>query len=213
MGAPVPLLSLIGIAGILVLKVSDPAEWLRTVGGPTYGIIALLFVAAANLGTAVAGVYAAAIGLRHFPVFERSSWPILLLLAIGPVALVGLFIPDLFFANFGTFLAFIGLAFAPLCGIQITDYYFLRKRQISIRCIFSNGTHSSYWFTGGFNLASIVAMIAGCGTYRYLLNPITYESNSPYEFVTASLPAAFIAGLVYYVLTKLVVKPAGKGGY
>jgi NCS1 family nucleobase:cation symporter-1 len=56
-------------------------------------------------------------------------------------------------------------------------------------------------------------MIAGCGTYRYLLNPITYESNSPYEFVTASLPAAFIAGLVYYVLTKLVVKPAGKGGY
>jgi NCS1 family nucleobase:cation symporter-1 len=54
MGAPVPLLSMIGIAGILVLKVSDPAEWLRTVGGPGYGIVALVFVAAANLGTAIA---------------------------------------------------------------------------------------------------------------------------------------------------------------
>src|SRR5262249_59367299 len=49
MGAPVPVLSLIGIAGILALQISDPAEWLRSVGGPTYGIIALIFVAAAHL--------------------------------------------------------------------------------------------------------------------------------------------------------------------
>ncbi|MBL8789924.1 MAG: cytosine permease [Rhizobiales bacterium] len=213
MGAPVPLLSLIGIAGILVLQVSDPAEWLRTIGGPTYGIIALLFVAAANLGTAVAGVYASAIGLRHFPAFENMSWTTLLLLAIGPVVLVGLFIPELFFANFGTFLAFIGLAFAPLCGIQITDYYFLRNRKISIRCIFSNGDHSGYWFTGGFNMAAIAGMIAGCGAYRYLLNPLTYESHSPYEYVTASLPAAVVAGVVYALVTLFVNKPAKKGGY
>jgi NCS1 family nucleobase:cation symporter-1 len=172
MGAPVPLLCLIGIAGILVLQVSDPAEWLRTIGGPTYGIIALLFVAAANLGTAVAGVYASAIGLRHFPAFEKMSWTTLLMLAIGPVVLVGLVIPELFFANFGTFLAFIGLAFAPLCGIQITDYYFLRKRKISIRWIFSNGDHSGYWFTGGFN----VAAIAGNGRgLRHL--PLPAESR------------------------------------
>ncbi|WP_421693689.1 cytosine permease [Aestuariivirga sp.] len=213
MGAPVPLLSLIGIAGILVLQVSDPAEWMRTVGGPTYGIIALIFVAAANLGTAVAGVYASAIGLRHFPALENMSWTTLLLLAIGPVILVGLFIPELFFANFGTFLAFIGLAFAPLCGIQITDYYFLRKRKISIRCIFSGGAHSGYWFNGGFNIAAILAMAAGCGTYRFLLNPITYESHFPYEYVTASLPAAVIAGLVYALVTVLVNKPNKKGAY
>jgi NCS1 family nucleobase:cation symporter-1 len=67
MGAPVPLLGLIGIAGFLVLKTSDPAQWLRTVGGPAYGILALLFVTAANLGTTVAGTYASAIGLRYYP--------------------------------------------------------------------------------------------------------------------------------------------------
>src|SRR4029077_17954738 len=64
MGAPVPLLSLIGLAGVLVLKSSDPSEWLRTVGGPVYAVIALAFVAAANLGTAIAGIYASAVGLR-----------------------------------------------------------------------------------------------------------------------------------------------------
>jgi NCS1 family nucleobase:cation symporter-1 len=56
MGAPVPLLSLIGVAGVLVLKVSDPSSWLRTVGGPLYAVIALSFVAAANFGTSIAGI-------------------------------------------------------------------------------------------------------------------------------------------------------------
>ncbi|TDQ82447.1 NCS1 family nucleobase:cation symporter-1 [Dongia mobilis] len=213
MGAPVPLLSLIGIAGILVLQVSDPAEWLRTVGGPTYGIVALLFVAAANLGTAVAGVYASAIGLRHFPGLDRVRWPALLLITIAPVVLVGLFIPELFFANFGSFLAFIGMAFAPLCGIQIADYFFLRGRRIDIRAMFVGGAGSAYRFWGGFNPAALLAMAAGCATYLYLLNPLTYVSNAPYDYTTATLPTLVISGLVHIVVTRLVVKPAGKGGY
>jgi NCS1 family nucleobase:cation symporter-1 len=211
--APVPLLSLIGIAGILVLQVSDPAEWMRSIGGPIYGVIALLFVAAANLGTAAAGVYAAAIGLRHFPVLDRLSWPVLLLLAVGPVVLVGLFIPELFFTNFGSFLAFIGVTFAPLCGIQIADYYLLRRRRIDIRAIFIGGLGSSYRFWGGFNPGALIAMAAGCATYIYLLNPLTYASRSPYDVTTASLPAVLVAAVVHVVATWIVVKPAGKGGY
>jgi NCS1 family nucleobase:cation symporter-1 len=213
MGAPVPVLSLIGIAGILALQVSDPAEWLRSVGGPTYGIVALIFVAAANLGTAVAGVYASAIGLRHFPVFDRLSWPVLLLLTVAPVVLVGLFIPELFFANFGSFLAFIGMAFAPLCGIQIFDYYFLRNKRIDVRAMFLDSRGSTYRFWGGFNPAAIIAMAVGCGTYLYLLNPLTYASHSPYDYTTATLPTVLITGIVHVLATKLIVKPAGKGGY
>lgn len=213
MGAPVPALSLIGIAGILALQISDPAEWLRSVGGPTYGIIALLFVAAANLGTAVAGVYASAIGLRHFSALDRLSWPVLLLLTIAPVVLVGLFIPELFFANFGSFLAFIGMAFAPLCGIQIFDYYFLRKRRIDIRAIFIDSDQGSYRFWGGFNPAALIAMAVGCVVYLYLLNPLTYVSHSPYDYTTATLPTVLISGIVHIIVTRLIVKPAGKGGY
>jgi len=124
MGAPVPLLCLIGIAGVLVLKVSDPSAWLRSVGGPRYAVIALTFVAAANFGTAIAGIYASAIGLRNFSQLERLPWSVLLLLTVLPVALVGILIPDLFFGRFGAFLAFIGVAFAPLCGIQIATITF-----------------------------------------------------------------------------------------
>ena len=37
-------------------------------------------------------------------------------------------------------------------------------------------------------------------------------SHSPYEFLTASLLTAVVAGIVYAVLTEVVIKPAGKGG-
>jgi len=210
MGAPVPLLGLIGIAGFLVLKSSDPAQWLRTVGGPAYGILALLFVTAANLGTTVAGTYASAIGLRYYPGLDRVPWPVLLLLTLLPVALVGLLIPDLFFAHFSTFIAFIGITMAPLCGIQIIDYYVLRKRRIDIRAIY---TGPRYRFWGGINPAAVVAMLVGFGVYTYLLNPLTYASRWPYQYLTASLPTALAAALIYWLLTRLINIPARRGGY
>lgn len=213
MGAPVPLLSMIGVAGSLVLQSSDPAHWMRTVGGPAYGIVALLFVAAANFGTSVAGSYAAAIGLRHYSWFEKSPWPLLVLIAVLPISLVGLSIPELFFAHFGTFMAFIGVTIAPICGIQITDYYLLRKREVSIRAIFDTSPNAQYFYWRGFNPAAILAMAAGFGLYVYLLDPLTYESKWPYQYTTASLPTIVASGAVYWLLTTLFVKHAHKGGY
>jgi NCS1 family nucleobase:cation symporter-1 len=212
MGAPVPLLSLIGIAGVLVLKSSDPSEWLRAVGGPLYAVVALTFVAAANFGTAIAGIYASAIGLRNFHRLERLPWWALLLVTIMPVVLVGVLIPELFFARFGAFLAFIGVGFAPLCGIQIADYFVLRRRRIDIRAIYDDTDAGAYAFWGG-NPVAIVALALGCAVYVYLLNPLSYQSHGPYRFLTASLPAAFTAGCMHVLLTRLFVMPGGRGGY
>ena len=213
MGLPVPILSVIGLAAILALETSDPSAWLVQLGGPGYGSIALLFVIAANLGTAMIGVYASAIGLKHIPRVSKMSWNTTVLLGIVPVAIVGIFIPDLFFNNFGTFLAFIGVFFAPLVAIQIVDYFILRKQTLSIRSIYDNSENSDYAYWGGFNPAAIIAMVAGFFTYIYLLDPLTYESQSPYEILTASLPTAVVGGLVYLIVTKILVQPAKRGGY
>ncbi len=213
MGAPVPLLSMIGIAGVLVLKSSDPSTWMRTVGGHVYAVIALSFVAAANFGTAIAGVYASAIGLRNFRRLERFPWLVLLAVTILPVALIGLFIPEFVFSRFGSILAFVGVAFAPLCGIQIADYYVLRRRRIDIRAIFERGRGGKYHFWAGYNPAAVVALVMGCALYVYLLNPITYSSHEPYQFVTASLPTTLVSAIVYIMVTRLVVIPYGRGGY
>jgi NCS1 family nucleobase:cation symporter-1 len=204
MGASIPLLSLIGLAGILVLKTSDPAEWLRSVGGPTYAVIALIFVSVANFGTAITGIYSSAIGLRNFAALERVSWSTLLLITIAPVALVGALIPELFFARFGAFLAFLGVAFAPLCGIQIADYFVLRARHVDIRAIYSRDPAAPYRSVGGVNPAALLALALGCAAYLKLLNPLTYTSSGPYRFLTASLPAAATAAVCYILLTRLL---------
>ncbi|WP_414462591.1 cytosine permease [Hyphomicrobium sp. DY-1] len=213
MGLPVPLLSLVGLAAILALKVSDPSAWMVQLGGTIYGAVALLFVIAANLGTTMAGVYATGIGLRQVPGLSKLPWSVIILFGLLPVLGIGLFIPDLFFDNFGTFLAFIGVFFAPLCAIQIVDYFLLRGQRIDIRAIYQQGEGSAYAYWAGFNPAAILGMAAGFATYVYLLNPVTYASRTPYEYLTASLPTALIGGLVYTIITLFVVKPAGKGGY
>ncbi|HEY6483982.1 MAG TPA: cytosine permease [Steroidobacteraceae bacterium] len=203
MGLPVPLLSLIGLAGVLVLKSSDPAEWLRTIGGPSYAIVALGFVTAANFGTAIAGIYASTIGLRNFAALERRAWPTLLSMTLAPVAIIGMLIPELFFAKFGSFLALIGVGFAPLCGIQIADYYCLRRGRIDIRAIYLDAPGTAYYYWKGFNPAALAALAVGCLTYINLLNPLTYTSTGAYRFLTASLPATAAAGAVHVVLTRL----------
>jgi len=213
MGLPVPLLSVIGLAAILALETSDPSAWMVQLGGTFYGAIALVFVIAANLGTAIIGVYATAVGLKSVPGAERMSWRLTLLFALVPVAFVGIFVPDIFFNNFGTFLAFIGVFFAPLCGIQIVDFLILRGQRLDVRGLYDHSPRAPYYYWGGFNPAAIAGMAAGFVTYVYLLNPLTYVSRSPYEIVTASLPAAVAGGLIYLLVTLFLVKPAKKGGY
>jgi NCS1 family nucleobase:cation symporter-1 len=212
MAAPVPVLSLIGLAGSLVLKSSDPTEWLRVVGGPTYAIISLTFVTAANFGTTTAGIYASAIGLRNFAALQKRSWTTLLLITIAPVALVGMFIPELFFAKFGNFLALIAVAFAPLCGIQIVDYFILRRRRIDIRAVYMDSPGGTYHYWRGINPAAMIALAAGCLTYVKLLNPLTYDSAALYPYLTASLPSASVAALTYFAGSLFVMR-AGRGGY
>ncbi|MFZ2503639.1 MAG: cytosine permease, partial [Nocardioides sp.] len=211
MGLPVPILSVVGLAGILVLQTSDPSQWLTDVGGPFFGALALLFVIAANFGTATAGIYAATVGIKAVPAARGVSWNSALMLSIVPVAIIGVFTPNWFFDNFGTFLAYIGVFFAPLCGIQIIDYFVLRKQRISLRSIYDPRGDYQYW--GGLNPAAIVAMAAGVVTYLYLLNPQTYVARDPFSLVGASLPAALVAALVFAIVTVAVVRPAGRGGY
>ncbi|HEX5771015.1 MAG TPA: cytosine permease [Nocardioidaceae bacterium] len=213
MGLPVPVLSIVGLAGILVLQTSDPAQWLTQVGGNALGAIALLFVIAANFGTAVAGIYASTVGLKAVPGLRRVSWNVALTLSLVPVVVIGVFLPTWFFDHFGTFLAYIGVFFAPMVGIQIIDYFLLRRQHISLRGIYDRSPDAPYAYWGGINPAAVLAMAAGVVTYLYLLNPQSYAIREPFSFIGASLPAAVVAAVVHAVLTVALVRRAGKGGY
>jgi NCS1 family nucleobase:cation symporter-1 len=212
---PVALVSTIGLWSALAIPSSagDPVLFLVDLGGPVVGIVCLAFIILANLGTTLVGVYCASVGLRELPSMAKRSWNLTTAVAIGPVGVVLVVAPTWVYNNIGTFLAFMGAVFAPVCAVQAVDNLLLRKRRLVVRDLYLNSAHSAYHFWGGFNIASFVAIAAGWGTYVYLLHPVNFTSRFPYEYMTASLPAAAVAALLPVVLTRLLVIPSGRGGY
>jgi NCS1 family nucleobase:cation symporter-1 len=215
LGLPVCIISFVGFFAGLAIKDSggDPTVFLTEIGGLKYGIPALLFIILANVGTVLVGLFVTAVALRQVPSLQRRlSWKAAVTVSTIPSAIVLVAIPDQFFDNFPTFLAFCGVIFAPLTGIGIVDYFLLRKQRIDMRAVFVEGPGTPYHYWGGVNPAGVAAMVAGFVTYLVLLDPVHYTSHSPYEYIGASLPATVVAGAVFAVLT-VAVRKAGKGGY
>jgi NCS1 family nucleobase:cation symporter-1 len=214
MGLPTGIISLIGLFSALVTGDADPTAWLIQFGGIKLGVVALIFLSMANIGTAVVGAYVASIGLKQIPVFQKGiSWDWITFIVLLPVAVIATFVPGLFFDNSGTFFAFLGVAFAPVCGIQIVDYFFLRGQMLNTRGLYETQKGSAYYFLGGVNPAAFIAVIAGFFCYTSLLNPVTYVSNGVFKYVSASIPALIISGLVYYCITKLFLVNSSLGDY
>jgi NCS1 family nucleobase:cation symporter-1 len=216
LGLPVSLLSLIGLFAGLAVPDSggNPTTFLIEAGGTGAALPALAFILVANVGTTLVGVYVTALGLKQIPAVQRKvPWNITTAAAVLPVAIVVAFLSSWFFDHVGTFLAFLGVAFAPLCGIQITDFYLLRSRRVSLHAIFDLSPGSPYAFWAGVNPAAIAAVAVGAAVYIVLLDPVDYISRAPFQYLSATLPSAASAALVYWLVTKLLVIPAGKGGY
>lgn len=215
LGLAVGIGSLTGLYGALLQPDSggDPTQYLVDVGGPVFGVVALLFIVLANIGTALVGAYASTIAVRQIAVVRRMKWVPSTLISIVPALILAGFFSDFVFASFGTFLSLLGVAFAPMCGIQIVDYFVLRRQRLDVASLFVNDRRSEYWYWAGVNPAGFVAFAAGAVTYVLLLDPVTYASNAPFQYTTATIPALVIAGLVYWIATKTVVRPLRRGGY
>jgi NCS1 family nucleobase:cation symporter-1 len=214
MGLPTGVISLIGLFSALVTGDADPTAWLIKFGGIKLGIVALFFLAIANIGTAVVGAYVASIGLKQVPVFQKGiSWNWITFIVLLPVALIAAIVPNFFFDNTGTFFAFLGVFFAPVCGIQIVDYFFLRKQRLNSRGLYETNSGSAYYFLGGINPVAFLAVIAGFFCYTSLLNPVSYESSGLFKYISASVPALVASSVVYYVITKLFLVNSKIGDY
>jgi len=206
MGLPTGIISLIGLYSALVTGDPDPTAWLIQFGGVKLGIAALLFLAMANIGTAVVGAYVASIGLKQIRVLQEGiSWNWITFVVLLPVAIIAVFLPSFFFDNTGSFFAFLGVFFAPVCGIQIVDYFFLRGQKLNPLGLYENGSGSPYYFVWGVNPAAILAVISGFCCYVYLLNPVSYVSHALFKYTSASIPALIVSGFVYYLVSKMFV--------
>ena len=131
-----------------------------------------------------------------------------------PLAIIAVFAPDLFFGeNAGKFFAFLGVVFAPVCGIQIVDYFFLRKQTSNTHGLYESQTGSAYYFIGGINPVAFIAVIVGIFIYTNLLHPVSYESGALFKYISASIPALMVSAVLYFILTKLFCVKTNIGSY
>ncbi len=220
LGLATGVIGLIGLYAGLATGEPDPSISFVQITGLWMGLVAVIFIGLANVGTAIVGVYATMIGLKQVPAFQfRLKWPIVALFVLGPVALIAAFFSDVFMDNILSFMYALGLVFAPICGIQIVDYYLFRKQRLHVPSLYDYSSRGRYFFWGGFNIAGFVATAVGMLFYWFLLDPITYENRLiindvvVFQWISASIPTVIVGGLVYWILTRFVSIPMKKGGY
>ena len=198
---------LLGTAAAYVIGGSDPTTWMIPLGGLVLGILALIFVMAGNLTSNVVVMYATCLGLKQYKFFADRSWLFVTTLFAAPVILLE-FIPKVVYGNYQLLLNGSGAFFAALAAVQIIDFYLIRKENLDLRSVYNNTKTSKYYYWHGINFGGLLSIIAGGIVYILLLNPLTWD-QSPMLLVlcSASMPGFVVAGVLYLLYAKFVMKP------
>ncbi|MGV9796757.1 cytosine permease [Mycobacterium sp. NPDC003449] len=206
--------AVVGSIAALSLQLDEPTQWFIPLAGVVLGMVALVIVCFANITAILSQGYASMVALKggggRF--FHSLAWPWLVAAILGPAAIL-VFFPAAVYDNYGRFLSWGAIVLAPLCAVQIVDYFILRRRVLSVRDLFLPADQSAYGYWKGVNYVAFASVAVGAVTYSLLLNPVTYEPSELFRYTTASVPPFLIAGVTHYVLTRTVVQRLGMGGY
>ncbi|MQA04948.1 MAG: hypothetical protein GEV07_20245 [Streptosporangiales bacterium] len=200
------LVAAVSLFGALMTGEADPTVWVPKITGDVGALVVLTFIAFANLGSTLVGVYVSTLAVKQTAGFgRRISWRKTVALVLAPMLLVLVFFASTIFDNIGIFMAFLGMVTGPMIGVQIADWFILgRKNAMVVSSLYVTGTESKYWYLGGFNPAGLVSLLVGSLTYLSILNPYTLIPNSSlFPYLTASLPAVLVGATTYVVLSKL----------
>jgi NCS1 family nucleobase:cation symporter-1 len=165
-------------------------------GGIIMGILALIFVALANVTSTAVSVFASGLAMRHIKLFRSTPWWQLMLLLIVP-CLPFVFWPADLFRLGDAFLAYNGTMYAPISGILFADYFFLRKQKINLRALFEEDPSGEYYYHRGFNWLALGSLLLGQFVYIFLYNPYTREIHPLAQYAPASVSSCIIAAIAY----------------
>ncbi len=97
-----------------------------------------------------------------------------------------------------SFIDTFGSFFGPLFGLMITDFYFLKKRNLNYKDIYSLENNGAYYYSGGWHIKAVYSVILG-----FIFSASTIWNDNlmflqPYSWILGASIAAF----VYYLLAK-----------
>jgi NCS1 family nucleobase:cation symporter-1 len=202
LGLGMGLVCCVALFSSLVVRKDDPTEWLIPIGGMYMGLMALIFVALANISSSAVSVFASGLALRHLRALRARPWWHLVLWSLVP-CLPFVFWPSELYGMGSNFLAYNGTLYAPVVGILFADFVFVRRQRINLWAIFDDHPSAEYHYSRGFHWPALLCLVLGQAIYFVLLDPLTYEAHPAFLYLTASLPSCIVPGVVYAVCMRL----------
>lgn len=194
---------LVGLMATLATQSPDPSGVVMNLMLKFgWAVPALIIVLFSTFTTTFLDIYSTAIsGLNIFPKLgERTGIWIGGILGI----IVAIIFPSIL--DYEHFLLFIGAMFCPLFGIVLVDYFLLRKGGIDLVDLYKSG--GKYWFSKGINPIAIIAWTIGFVIYlgfspMLMEKVLQIKTAFPWP-LGSSLPSLILAGLIYWLLGKLM---------
>lgn len=180
--------------GVFDANNANPASLLVGLG---FGWIALIVVVFSSVTTSMVNIFSGTVNIMGLSE-KLPQKGITVFVAIFTTLVA--FIP-VFYGSFADlFMAFLNsqsALFPPIMAIIITDYYFIKKRDYDISNLAKRD--GAYWYTGGFNIAAIIAWVGGTAAFVILKN-IGFGANH----VGAVLPSFGLCMVIYYLAAKIM---------
>jgi NCS1 family nucleobase:cation symporter-1 len=207
LGVAGALVCCVGLFSALVVRSHDPTEWMVPIGGVFLGVLALGFVALANVTSTAVSIFASGLALRHVPGLRELQWRRLMLLTIAP-CVPFVFWPHELYDLGDAFLAYNGTMYAPIVGIVFVDFFVLRRGRLSLWAIFEGAPSGAYHYSRGFHWPALGSLVLGQGLYLFLFNPITGETHDLFRLMPASAASCVVPALTYWLATLWLRKAA-----
>lgn len=182
----------------LVVGTDDPTKWMVPLGGVFMGVLALVFIALANITSTAVSLFASGLALRHLPVLRRSGWRLIMILTAVPLAFFVIWPHELYDLG-DAFLAYNGTMHAPVGGVLLVDYFLLRRQRLHLLSIFESAPSGRYYYSGGFNTLALACVVIGQLTYFLVYNPFKDEAHAVFQFLPASIAAFALPALIYWI--------------
>jgi len=176
---------------------TNPTDIIGTFDNVYLSVIVLFFILFASASTNLIANYIPSQNslLNFLPnILTRKSSGVI-------IALFGFFIgifwvPTLSQIGILSFIDTIGSFFGPIFGIIIIDYYFVKKRQIINKDIFSSLSHTTYYYSGGWHIKAVYSLVIGFIFSASTIWNVDLRFLHSYSF----LIGAFMSSITYYLL-------------
>ncbi len=187
-----------GLTAIVVASV-DPVDWMLAIGGKWVAFVGLALLTLGNLTAAIFLMYSQAISFKT--VFPRKSWLFALSMSVPTVILL---LSSAFYYAFDSFITVIAYIMSVFGGIVVSDFYFVKKQQLSLMDLYDTKGKYAYW--KGVNPSAVLSFVIGTAVYWGLYNPILDTSSALFKYMTAGIPSYFAAGITYYIASMYIFK-------